>query len=382
MLKKKSNFWKLAILAIGLIALIFAGFFVYKFNIKKEIVLKKEQKTGNINLLILGIGGGTHDGPNLTDTIIVAMVNPTKNTVNLVSVPRDLWIPDINGKINKTYQLGLDKNDTSKLLVKSVVKKVTGKQIDYVVVIDFSGFVKLVDYLGGIDVDVAHTLDDYNYPIEGKETDLCGHPEEEVKDFVATGPAELEQWEYFTCRYKHLHVDQGMQHMDGETALQFSRSRHGINGEGSDFARSRRQQEVISAIKSKVLSLGIILNPVKVIGILNILKDNIDTDITPNEYDDFINLAQKMQKAKISSYVIDFGDQSEDRFGLLKEDIPSQSKGFQYNLIPRVGDGDFSEINSYVNCVAGNHMCDITEKGLLIDPTPTPSVTIKPSVKR
>ncbi|HVZ67480.1 MAG TPA: LCP family protein [Patescibacteria group bacterium] len=381
MLKKSSQNWKLVVLAIGLIALIFGGFFIYKFHIKKEIVLKKEQKTGNINILILGIGGGNHDGPNLTDTIIVAMINPTKNTVNLVSIPRDLWVSDVNGKINKTYQLGLDKNDKNKLLVKSVVKKITGKQIDYVVVIDFSGFVKLVDYLGGIDVNVAHTLDDYNYPIEGKETDLCGHPEDEVKDFIATGPAELDQWKYFECRYKHLHVDQGVQHMDGETALQFSRSRHGINGEGSDFARSRRQQEVISAIKSKVLSLGIILNPVKVIGIFNILKDNIDTDVTPNEYDDFINLAQKMQKAKIDSFVIDFGDQSEGRFGLLKEDIPTETKGFQYNLIPRVGDGDFSEIQSYVNCVAGGHVCEIMAKGLGIDPTPTPSITTKQKSK-
>lgn len=353
----------------GIIILAAAVFFINKFILHQNIQLRRE-KGGNINVLILGRGGGTHDGPDLTDTMILAMINPSRNTADMVSVPRDLWVPQIKGKINLAYAQG-QKDGKGILLSKAVVEKVLGQNIDYVVVIDFSGFVKLIDYLGGVDVKVAHTLDDYNYPIEGKETDTCGHPIQEIQDFIATGPAEMEQWKYFDCRYKHLHVDAGMQHMNGELALEFSRSRHGIGSEGTDFARSRRQQEVISAVKDKVLSLGIIINPVKVIGIFNILKDNIDTDVSTAEIDDFINLARKMQKAKISSNVIDFGNEADGRPGLLIEAVPVASKGFAYNLEPRIGDGNFTEINQYVACIAAGNTCTVGEKGI-ISATPTP----------
>ncbi len=367
--------YRIPLLILAVIVLALGAVFVNKFVVTKKIELKTEKKSGNINILVMGRGGGTHDGPDLTDTIILAMINPSKNQVNMVSLPRDMWVPAIKAKINTAYAKGQKQNGQGLLLSKAVVEGLTGRTIDYVVVIDFSGFEKLIDYLGGIDVNVAHTLDDYNYPIEGKETDTCGRSDQEVEEFVATGPAELEQWEYFACRYKHIHVEEGLQHMNGVEALEFSRSRHGVGAEGSDFARSRRQSEVINAVKDKVLSLGIILNPVKVLGIFNIVKDNIDTNIQVAEFDDFINLAQKMQKAKTTSYVIDFGNPADDRFGLLKEAIPSKEKGFQYNLIPRVGDGNFSEIKDYLVCIQDGHICEISDEGIIKDPlSPSPKV--------
>lgn len=353
----------------------FAGYFLNKFFFNQKIQLKRET-SGNINILLLGRGGGTHDGPDLTDTMILLMINPTKNTADLISIPRDLWIPDLHAKINSAYATGQEKNQGI-LLTKAVVEKVTGQNIDYAVVIDFSGFVKLVDYIGGIDVDVARTLDDYAYPIDGKEKDTCGHTEEEMVDLsaqIATGSAS--ESDLFTCRYKHLHVDQGRQHMNGELALEFSRSRHALGPEGTDFARSRRQQEVISAIKTKVLSLGIILNPVKVFGIFNILKSNIDTDIKIGEFDDFINLARKMQKATIESFVIDYGDSYQKRPGLLINPPPSVDKQFQFILTPRLGDSNFSEIHDYIACVSKGLICTITETGLITS-TPTPAAQIK-----
>lgn len=361
-----------AILIVVVLILAGVSLLLNKFVVNKKIQLRTEEKSGNINILVMGRGGGTHEGPDLTDTIILAMINPSKNEVNLISLPRDLWTPAIKSKINSAYAKG-QKDGKGLLFSKAVVEGVTGRSIDYVVVIDFSGFEKLIDYIGGIDVDVAHTLDDYSYPIEGKETETCGHPEEEIADFIATGPAEMDQWKYFDCRYKHIHVDSGIQHMDGVQALEFSRSRHGVGSEGSDFARSRRQNEVISAVRSKVLSLGIVLNPIKVLGIFNILKDNIDTNIVTTEFDDFINLAQKMQKAKTGSYVIDLGNAADNRYGLLKEAVPDQSKGYQYNLIPRVGDGNFSEIKDYLKCINEGHICEISDDGIIKDPlSPSP----------
>ena len=86
---KKYKVFIFFLLAIALIVAVLFVFVLNKFVVNKKIELKKE-KQGNINVLVLGRGGGTHEGPDLTDTIILAMVNPTKNEVNMVSLPRDL----------------------------------------------------------------------------------------------------------------------------------------------------------------------------------------------------------------------------------------------------------------------------------------------------
>lgn len=339
-------------------------FLLNKFVFNKKIELKKEEKSGNINILLLGKGGGVHEGPDLTDTMMVATINPDKNMVNLISIPRDLWAPDLQAKINTAYSTGQERGKQGKLLSKSIVGKVTGKQIDYVLAIDFSGFVKMVDYLGGVDVNVEKTLDDYEYPIEGKEDDPCGHPEEELET-LATASSQLEA---FPCRYRRIHFDQGIVHMNGQEALEFIRSRHGLNGQGSDFARSQRQQSVINAIKNKALSLGVILNPLKVLGVFNIIKDNIDMDARLNEIDDFINLANKMQNAKIISTVIDYGDG--ERQGLLIHPPISEAQKLQWILIPRSGDGNFSEIKDYLICIEEGNICTISEDGIIKEDTP------------
>jgi LCP family protein required for cell wall assembly len=356
---------KYVLIILGLIMLLVSAVLYYKVFLRQEVELKIEEKTGNINVLFLGKGGGRHEGPDLTDTIIVASINPDKNTVTLISIPRDLWIPDLAAKINTAYAYGQEKNKQGKVLAKSVVSKVTGKQIDYVLVVDFNAFIKLVDHLGGIDVNVRKTLDDYKYPIAGKEEDPCGKTEEEIIDFskqIATGAAKTE--DIFPCRYKHIHFDAGVQNMSGEQALEFVRSRYGINGEGSDFARSQRQQDVINAIRDKSLSLGIILNPFKVMGIFNIIKDNIDTNADIREIDDFMNLANKIQRAKVTNVVIDYGDEEEKRNGLLVNPPLSEAKKFQWVLIPRIGDGNFSEIHEYIKCVEEGLGCKIEEEGV------------------
>lgn len=372
MVKSKKS--KQKILLIGAVVLLFVSVlsfntfvkgatFFYGLFFNKNIELKQE-KNGNINILLMGIGGGTHDGPNLTDTIIVASINQKENKVNLLSIPRDLWIPDLKSKINQAYDDGQKKKDKGILLSKAVVQKVTGIQLDYAVVLDFSGFVKLVDYLYGIDVDVKNVLDDYRYPIEGKENEACGHNDEDIKKFVATVAAEKDIWDFFSCRYKHLHVDSGKVHMDGITALEYVRSRHGEGSEGTDFARSQRQQAVIHGIRAKVFSLGIILNPVKVIGVINILKQNINTDISTPEYDDFIKLARKMGDAKIESTVIDTGNEEENRYGLLINPAISEEYKSQWVLIPRIGNGNFSEIKDYAACLKKGNICSVSEVGI------------------
>src|SRR3989344_2665715 len=356
------------LIIIGIIFLIGCFVFLKKFVFDTRIDLKTEVKTGNINVVLLGKGGANHEGPDLTDTIIVATINPEKGLVNLISIPRDLWVPDLQDKINTAYAYGQERDKQGKLLAKTSIAKITGKKIDYVFVIDFSGFVKLVDHLGGIDVIVENTLDDYQYPVEGKEDDNCGKTDEEIVDLseqVASGAA-IEN-EAFACRYKHIHFDKGVKHMNGKQALEFVRSRHGLRGEGSDFARSQRQQNVINAIKNRSLSLGVLLNPIKVLGALNIIKENIDMNAKASEVDDFINLAKKMQNAQIKSSVIDIGSDAEERNGLLIHPPISEEQKYKWVLIPRVGDGNFSEIQTYITCVENGNVCQVARSGIVIE---------------
>lgn len=364
------------LLLSGVIILILVGIFrtqitglltiLYGVTVDRAINLVSPRKE-YFNIAIFGIAGGSHDGPDLTDTIILANVNLKQNKVHMFSIPRDLWVDTEKDKINSIYAKAQENNDGISAL-KDAMFTITNQKIDYVVVLDFEGFTKLVDHLGGITVDVAKSFQDPEYPITGKEEDPCGKPEEEL-EALATLSSQLEA---FPCRYKTISFTQGATEMDGQTALEFVRSRHGTGGEGSDFARSRRQQLVIQAIKDKAFSLGIILNPVKLIGMYNILKENINTDIEVEKVDDFIKLAQKLQKGQINNYVIDEGNSTEERFGLLVNPPITEEYRYKWVLAPRIGAGDYSEIHDYIDCHIQDRECNVTENGILVIVTPTP----------
>lgn len=268
-----------------------------------------------INVLLLGIGGIGHDGPHLTDTIIVASVKPSTNEVSMMSIPRDLLVP-IPGygwrKVNNLYALA-EYNDqgTGGDYAKQIISQIFDVQIPYFLRIDFNGFEDLVDLVGGIEVHVPKTLSDSQYPIPGREE----YPEEE--------------------RYEHLYIEAGQQHFDGATALKYVRSRHGINGEASDFARAQRQQLVIEALMKKVFSLETLLRPSKIKKIQANLEDNIDTNLTLEELTAFAKLAGeylKENKPIINRVLSDANDG------------PLQSANYSgaFVLEPRVE--DFSEL--------------------------------------
>ncbi|MDO8657907.1 MAG: LCP family protein [Candidatus Levybacteria bacterium] len=351
---KKTKSRKILLLVIILILVILGKYMVgavkispviFQLLFNKNISLKKADH--NINLLLLGTGGGTHEGPNLTDTIIFTSIDQTKNKTTLVSIPRDFWVPDISAKINTAYATGeFKRKGGGLLLTKAVVSKIINQPIDYAIRIDFDGFVRAVDLAGGIDVKVGEALDDYEYPIEGKENDVCGHTPEEV-EFLATSSAQLEA---FPCRYMYIHYDKGLQHMDGDKALKFVRSRHAKGDEGTDFARSARQAKVIAAFKNKLLSLQTLLNPVKIVSLYETMSQNIDTDIQQSEFDDFVRLFQKMRGAKMQNAVLDYGDEKTNRPGLLTNPLDVSEYDNQWVLIPRLGNGDFSEIQKYIDC--------------------------------
>ncbi|HEY5600511.1 MAG TPA: LCP family protein [Patescibacteria group bacterium] len=269
---------------------------------------------GRTNVLLLGTGGPGHQGGNLTDTIIVASVDVKNNDVVFISLPRDIWSENLKAKINAAYEFGEEKDEGSGLdSSKETIGELLDLSIHYAVRVDFSGFVRAVDQVGGIDIDVKSSFDDFQYPIGGKEDDTCGFTitQQEIEGQItevildATGSAIPTDIDPFKCRYEYLHFDQGQAHMDGEVALQYVRSRMGTNSEGSDFARSKRQQKVILAFKDKVFSTEILTDVGKLLSLAKTFGDSIETDISSDKAPAFIKLVDKMRNSQSRSFEID-----------------------------------------------------------------------------
>jgi polyisoprenyl-teichoic acid--peptidoglycan teichoic acid transferase len=247
-------------------------------------------QSGRTNLLLMGISGGSHDGADLTDTIIFVSIQPSTGIITLISLPRDLWVPSLKAKINSAFAYG--KSRQSYLggldLAKSAVSEVLNQPVHFAAVADMSTISRLVDSLGGLDVHVDKSFTDPHYPIAGKENDPCsGDP-------------------LFKCRYETLVFTQGVHHMDGALVIKFVRSRYSSDPvEGTDFARSHRQQSVLSAFKLRVTPRDIIFHPQLYFKILKQLNSSIITDLTPNYYLAFVKLMLKVRNHNFKTVTLD-----------------------------------------------------------------------------
>lgn len=239
-----------------------------------------------VNILLLGIGGEGHEGAFLTDTIMLASYKPSTKQVALLSIPRDLVVNLKQygwRKINSANAFGEVSNPgKGPEKTASVVSDITGQSVDYYVRVDFSGFKKLIDQFGGVDINVESTLEDYKYPIEGNE---LLYPIED--------------------RYEHLLIEKGLRHLDGATALKYARSRHGTGGEGSDFARSRRQQQIMLAFKEKLLKYKNLLQPNRVKALLNAYQENVVTNMDFWEMAKMGLILKDFDKSNIINRVLD-----------------------------------------------------------------------------
>lgn len=323
-----------------------------KTNLISPIPTPSPDPFKSYSVLLMGYGGGAHQGGTLTDSIMVAKIDPKLQKVSLISIPRDLWVPiPISvgetkwSKINATYSIGLDdKKYPNKSveftgpagggeLAKSVIGKVVGFNIDYFAVLDFQGFIKTVDILGGIKVNVQKTFDDPFYPLETNINDTCGKSDEDIKALTATMSGDkLEQ--SFTCRYEALHFNAGLQNMDGITALKFVRSRHSAQ-DGNDFNRAARQRLVIESIKDKIISINFIP---KIISFVNTITNNMKTDIDLSKMQEFIGKAPELSQYKIDSIALT--DQN-----VLKL---STSLDRQSILIPAEGQDQWNNIYEFI----------------------------------
>lgn len=299
-----------------------------------------------VNFLLMGIGGEGHSGPQLTDTIIFTSYQPSNGEIAMMSLPRDMSVP-IPGygyrKVNHANAYGeMDAPGSGPDLAREVIGNVLDQEIHYYLRVDFDGFAEFIDAIGGIDVYVDQTFTDPAYPSHGMEFADCrtvssddedidqgdedsltdelaailtpdeldyGFVKDDTEDIDADNPVEVEEVDY-SCRYESLTFYEGWTHMDGETALKFARSRHGNNGEGSDFARSRRQQKIILAVKDEVLSASTFLNPSRISKMMNTLQENIATNMGVSEIVRLATEFRDLNTENIVHHVIDSSPES------------------------------------------------------------------------
>ncbi len=280
----------------------------------------KGEDRDRINILLLGMGGKNHEGSYLTDTIMLASLEPSTKKIALVSFPRDLTVP-MEGygwrKINNINAYAeYEEEGSGGVAVSQALADILDIPIDYYIRVDFQGFINIVDELGGIEVNVENTLEDFKYPVMGMETA-----------------------EDYNSRYEHLYIEAGLQKMDGELALKFARSRHAQGIEGSDFARARRQQLILEAVKEKLMSKWNLFKPRMITNILGEVQEHVSTNLQIWEILKLWDMFKDVSSDNISNKVLDNSPN-----GLLTEMITSEGA---YILTPR--SGDFAEIQYFVH---------------------------------
>jgi LCP family protein required for cell wall assembly len=281
--------------------------------------LLKGEGDGRVNILLLGNGGVGHEAPDLTDTIMVASIDPVNKKVALVSIPRDLWI-SLPGhgsmKLNAAFETGkydyLGKIDSSNADDKAIqagfatadqaVEQVLGINIHYNALVNFISFKKAVDTIGGVAVDVPETLYDPTMAWENG-------------------------WNATLAK-------QGRQIFDGKQALLYVRSRH----TSSDFARSNRQRAVITAIKSKTVTLGTLGNPIKISQLLNTFGNNVKTDLSVSDASRVYTLTKDIANKDIASIGLGDGNKL----------VTTGRAGNQSIVLPTAGLTNYAEIQAYI----------------------------------
>lgn len=323
-----------------------------------------------------GAGGKTYYNGFNTDTMLIASVNLTTKEVTMISLPRDIWVEyggsnglgKQNGKINSIYATGQmqDYPGGGLALVKQVITDKIGLHIHYAIRVDFDAFRRMVNSVGGVDITVDTKFDDYEYPIEGKENANCG------TTTVTSPEGTSEAIPDYSCRYEALHFKAGLMHMDGDTALKFVRSRHGNNGEGSDFARAARQQKVIVALKNKALSLNTLLDPIKIARLVGDFGDTIETDFDLAAIPGLIKIGKDFDDNKLRTIVLD------DPKIIIHPDPAGY--GGAWVLVPI--DPSWKSVKTYVKEVVANPAIISPSTTPTLSPTNSKKVTKTPTSTR
>jgi LCP family protein required for cell wall assembly len=283
----------------------------------------KGEGDGRINILLLGKGGPGHDGPDLTDTVLLASIDPVNGSMSLLSVPRDLWVTVPGGgssKINAIYAnakykvLAKNSHDAAGAEVAGItaaeqtVGQVLGVPVHYYTMVDFTAFKQAIDTVGGITIDVPSDLIDPTMAWEN-------------------------HWSSVLAR-------KGVQNFNGTQALLYARSRHG--SARGDFDRTERQRLIITALEQKILTAGTFTNPLKISQLLSAFGDHVSTDMSTNDAGRLATIMKNITGNKIISV------------GLADPPNNYVTTGFyagQSIVQPVAGVGNYAAIQAYVRNV-------------------------------
>ncbi len=242
-------------------------------------------ENGFTNFLLLGVGDKTHEGVDLTDTIMIVSLDPWKTrSAVMLSLPRDLYVLKTEnmgrGRVNELYRNykiklkrdGMTASDASIGAMKELTRELgnhLGITLHHVMKVDFTAFVEGVDALGGVDIVVPEDIVDTEYP----------------------GP---------DYSFQTFEIRQGLQHLDGETALKYARSRHTT----SDFSRAARQQQLVQALAEKARTMGITDSPGTITSLLKILSDHVETTMTFADILGAARLGEQIERANVISHTL------------------------------------------------------------------------------
>ncbi len=299
---------------------------------------------GRINILLLGRGGPGHTAPDLTDTILVASIDPINKKAALLSIPRDLWVqPDGYGfmKINAVYanaksaasysgKKGKDVENAGLAAIDKTVEQKMGIPIHYHIMVDFKAFKQAIDTVGGVDITVK--------------------PENTVYETL---------WDEATGRNYTLNVQTGEQHFDGTRALFYARSRY--TSPRGDFDRTERQRLLLLALKSKVLSAGTLANPTKLSGLIDAFGTHVTANMTTSEIRRLFDIGKDINSDSVAS----LGLADPPNNFVITGNVNGQSI-----VRPKAGLTDFTAIQSYVrNALRDGFIANEDAKILILNGT-------------
>lgn len=282
---------------------------IAKITLGHEETLQGEIED-KIHLLLLGIAGEGKAGAYLTDTIISAEIIPKEKKITLISIPRDFMVripqTEYFTKINSLYSYNHNRID----LLKQATEQITAIKTDYYILIDLDGLKKIVDEVGGINVLVPEDIYDPQFP-------GANHS------------------------YEPFFIKQGWRYFDGETALKYVRTRHDSKG---DFGRIIRQQQIIIALKNKVLELNPLWDFSTFIAVFNAIESHVKTDLKPQELKRLWNIIKEIN-------IKDARVETIDKENLLSGGQIMMGGQKASVLVPKAGKEEYGEIRSFIKNV-------------------------------
>ncbi len=232
---------------------------------------------GRVNILLMGIDRRPGEAfVSRTDSMMVISINPDTDSASILSIPRDLYVDIPNygqDRINTAMVYGAQEGDylDGAALAMQTVSYNLGIPIHHFVLVDFGAFVRTVDLLGGITVDVPYEINDPEYP----------------------------DMDY---GYEPLYIPAGLQQFDGATALKYARTRHA----DSDFNRAYRQQQILFAARQQAASMGIADLVRRGPSLYREVEQGIRTDLSLEQMLRLANTISDIPAANIRNDVLDY----------------------------------------------------------------------------